>query len=101
MTNIERTATDSEANRRPVGRLVDLDLGLGIVGRHLMLWTAYISVCRQGFPYIFGIVTGEVSVAAVGTPENKCLATHLLTAISTIPNGKIRSHPRFHAQQVR
>ena len=32
--NIERTATDSEANRHPVGRLVDLDLGLGIVGRH-------------------------------------------------------------------
>jgi hypothetical protein len=48
---------------------------------------------RQGFPYIFGIVTGEVSVAAVGLS--------VLPIISTVLNGKIRSHPRFHAQQVR
>src|ERR1700724_2491224 len=30
---------------------------------------------RQGFPYVFGIVKGEVSVAAVGLSEKKCLAT--------------------------
>jgi hypothetical protein len=34
--------------------------------------------------------------------ENKCLATPLLPlVISIILNGKIRSHPTFHAQQVR
>ena len=43
----------------------------------------------------FWIVTGEVSVAAVGMWENKCLATPLLPVISTVLNGKIRSHPEF------
>ena len=55
----------------------------------------------KGFPYIFGIVTGEVSVTAVGMSKNKCLATSLLPLIKTVLNGKTRSDPRFHAKQVR
>jgi hypothetical protein len=31
---------------------------------------------RQGFPYIFGIVTGEVSVTAVDMSENAAPAGH-------------------------
>jgi hypothetical protein len=32
---------------------------------HFFLCSSQNSACRQGFPYILGIVTGEVSVAAV------------------------------------
>jgi hypothetical protein len=35
----------------------------------------YIGLCRQGFPYIFGIVRGEVSAAAAGMSQNKCFPT--------------------------
>ena len=62
------------------------------------LWFPYATPYDMVLSYIFRDLSNTILETV---SENKCLATPLLAAISTIPNGKIRSHPRFHAQQVR
>jgi hypothetical protein len=57
---------------------------------------------RHGFPYIVWTIADGILVATIALSENKCFSEHLYSPlINTVLNGKIRSHPRFHAQQVR
>jgi hypothetical protein len=56
---------------------------------------------RHGFPYIVWTIADGILVATIALSENKCLATPLLPRNWHVLNGKSRSHPRFHAQQVR